>query len=166
MHYTNTCMFSICSPFIERSLSTVAELAFILQLLKWFNVTIKYKTYCILTITLAEICCWSGIISGFSYLHTIEESIWCGNAIFLLSWLKSSTINKIKSEKFIAMTCLNCYIAYMILYDIPMYINRPNSNKKHFLICENISTDIILWKQSLIWMTGYFTLGSWVSLII
>ena len=54
----------------------------------------------------------------------------------------------------------------MITYDIPIYIHRPNSTKKQFLICEIISADIDLWKPSLLWMTGYFCMGSWVSLLI
>jgi hypothetical protein len=157
MHYTNTCMFEICSPLIERSLSTVAELAFTIQILKYLNVPMKYRLKCLSSIAVAEIFCWAGIITGYSYLHALEENIWLLNAIFILNVNRHNLTN---------LFCLYFYIIYMIMFDIPMYINRPNSIKNEILICENISTDPILWYNSLIWMTGYFTFGSWVSLAI
>ena len=54
----------------------------------------------------------------------------------------------------------------MITHDIPYYLYRPNSIKETISSCELISTDINLWYKSLVWMTGYFTFGSWISLNI
>jgi hypothetical protein len=158
-------MFSICSPFVERSLSTVAELAFTLQLLEWFNISVTYKLLCFSSIVYAEIVCWSGIISGYARLHAIEESIWCCNAIFLFRWFIYNSYKK-KRIQILTYTVLVGYIIYMIVYDIPMYIYKPNSMKKELLICEYVSTDIAVWNKSFLWMTGYFTFGSWVSLAI
>ena len=159
LHYSNTCLFSSCSPFIDRSLSTVSELAFTVQVLNYLNIPMKYRLNCIYSIVAAEIFCWTGIISGYSYLHVLEESIWLSNSIFMLIILiKKYTYNAN------ILICFYYYIAFMIIFDIPMYISRPNSIKNEILICENISTDIILWHDPLIWMTGYFTFGSWVSI--
>jgi len=99
MHFTNTCMFMNCSPLIERSASTIAELTFTLQVLNWFRVPNKYKVYSISSIILAEIYCWVGIITGTTFFHILEETIWCANAINLLIWLKISNIDRKSSEK-------------------------------------------------------------------
>jgi hypothetical protein len=165
-HFTNTCMFSICSPFVERSLSNIAELAFTIQVLNWFELSKRKKMLGFITINIAEIFCWSGLISGYSYLHAIENSIWLYNAIIILLWLHSSDNTMKLYIKLSSKVVLYCYISFMIVYDIPTYIYRPISTKKKILICEIISTDINFWKKSLIWMTGYFTFGSWVSLIL
>lgn len=159
LHYTNTCMFNICSPLIDRSLSTIAELVFTVQVLNYLNIPMKYRLKCISSIAVAEIFCWTGIITGYSYLHVLEENIWLLNALFILILLIRKNTYNVES-----ILCLYYYIAFMIIFDIPQYINRPNSNKTTVLVCENISTDIILWENPLIWMTGYFTFGSWVSI--
>ena len=54
----------------------------------------------------------------------------------------------------------------MCIYDIPKYIYREDIDKKQIIYCENISSDIELWRPSLLWMTGYFTVGSWISLLL
>lgn len=163
IHFSNTCMFSICSPFLDRFLSTIAELAFAFQLINWFG-NGKYKYIAPNIIVIAEISCWIGIVSGISYWHMLEESLWCIYAVFLL-WLNTFS-DKTPNQKLCASCILHAYIIYMIFYDIPSYYFRPNSTKEKLLVCEHISTDIDEWKPSLIWMTGYFTFGSWVSLAI
>lgn len=163
MHFTNTCMFPICSPFIDRSLSTVSELAFAIQLINWFD-NGMYRYIGPSMIGAAEISCWIGIITGISYWHMFEESLWCSYAIFLL-WLNTFS-DKPPNQKLCASCILHGYIIYMIFYDIPSYYFRPNATKEKILVCEHISTDMDEWKPSLIWMTGYFTVGSWVSLAI
>ena len=164
MHYTNTCMFSVCSLPLERSLSTVAELAFISQLVDWFEISGRYKVLSFCTIGSAEIFCWMGIVSGMMYWHAIEESIWCFYALCLFCKVNLSNINKPIAKKKAAVYLLGAYILYMIAFDIPMYLRRPNSTKKEILVCENISTNIEVWSKSLVWMTGYFILGSKISL--
>ena len=162
MHYTNTCMFSICSLFLDRFLSTISELAFSVLLINWFNR--KYIYIAVSLIGLAEIFCWLGIITGFSYWHMLEESLWAIFAIFL--YCLNIVSDRTPREKTIAGILLNIYIVYMICYDVPSYYYRPNSSKKKLLRTEHISKDIDEWYTSLIWMTGYFTFGSWISLAI
>ena len=166
IHLKNTCLIAYSSPFVERSLSTIAELAFIIQLTQWFQLETNYKKYIIINICMAELSCWLGIITGHQYWHVFEESIWCYCAIFLLIQIRYNRTELIKFKKILTTNILYCYISYMIIYDIPLYIMKQNIEKKQILLCENISTDFTLWKPSLIWMTGYFTMGSWVSLAI
>ena len=164
MQYTNTGMFEICSPFLERSLSTVAEFAFTLQLSNWFKLHHTYKSGLLLFISAAEVCCWIGTITGKTKWHVAEESIWCVSGLFLYIWLQfnhHNILNKVETE-----IILGLYIIYMFIYDIPLHYYRPNSSKTEILICEHVSKDIDLWKDTLVWMTGYFTMGSWISLYI
>jgi hypothetical protein len=174
LHYNNTCMFQYCSPFIERSLSTAAELAFTCQIINWLNITGIRRIINIFSIIVAEICCWKGIITGLSYWHVLEESLWCFNAILLIIWLDSNSIKPDSIQKiiykhkykYIIKSVIYCYIFYMLIYDIPLYINRPNVVKGEILTCKHITHDINVWYNNLVWMTGYFTLGSWASLLI
>lgn len=167
MHRTNTCLFTGCSPFLERSFSNIAELAFIIQLNNWFKISNYYKKRIFIVMNLAEICCWTGIITGNPKWNVIEESLWCCYGTFILLWAIISPKYKIQLyKKFVSCSVIFCYIIFMLTYDIPLYINKNPIQKNTILICENISTDISLWYQSLIWMTGYFCFGSWVSLII
>lgn len=166
MHYTNTCMFSTCSLLLERSLSTIAELAFVSQLTDWFKINKKYKGLIYCAIGSAEIFCWMGVLSGITYWHVIEESIWCLTALSLFCVISVHRQDDDNRQKQFAEYLLGLYILYMISFDIPMYIKRPNSTKKEILICENITTDITGWNDSLLWMTGYFIIGSKISLFI
>ena len=164
MHYNNTCMFSFCSLGLERSLSTVAELAFVSQLVDWFEISGRYKALSLYVIGCAEIFCWMGVITGQTYWHALEESIWCLTALGLfcnVSWRRGQEDRR---ERRIAMYMLGTYISYMTTFDIPMYLQRPNSTKKEILTCEHITTDSTGWTESLLWMSGYFILGSELSL--
>ena len=166
MHYTNTCMFSGCSPPLERSLSTIAELAFVSQVLEWFEISSRYRVLSLLAIGGAELFCWMGILSGLTYWHALEESIWCLTAVALFCNLKLGNISKSVMQKRVATYLLGGYILYMTTFDVPMYLRRPNSTKSEILVCENMTTDIKLWNESLIWMSGYFIIGSKISLIM
>jgi hypothetical protein len=166
IHTNNTCLFIYSSPFIERSLSTIAELIFVIQLTNWFKLYYEYKLHIILCIIIAEISCWCGIITGNMNWHIIEESIWCYSAIILLMLLNFSNENIILYRNFQTKLILYCYILYMITYDIPLYISKSNVEKTQYFLCENISADYNIWKPYLFWMTGYFTFGSWIVLAI
>lgn len=166
LHSTNTCLISFSSPFIERSLSTIAEIAFTHQIVEWFQLRHNFKLCIISNIYMAEFYCWLGILTGISNYHVMEESIWCCNAIFLFLWINFINKNLFIKKKLLTNIILLTYISYMCVYDISYYINRQNINKKQILFCENISSDIDIWSPSLIWMTGYFTFGSWISLLI
>ena len=166
IHTTNTCLFSISLPVIERSLSTIAEIAFAYQIVKWLKLRDNFK-FCILSnIYIAELYCWFGIITGISKYHVMEESIWCCNALLLFLWINLINKNLVIQKKWLVNTILSIYIIYMCVYDIPKYIYRQDFYKKQIIYCENISSDIELWRPSLLWMTGYFTTGSWVSLLL
>jgi hypothetical protein len=166
IHLNNTCLFAYSSPFVERSLSTIAEIVFTIQIINLFELSNKYRIYVLTHIYIAEIYCWFGIISGNQYWHVCEEGIWCYCAIILLLWLKYETELNLRFNKEILKKFLTGYIIYMCLYDIPLYIRNSNVEKTQIFICENISADYNIWKSTLIWMTGYFTIGSWVSLAI
>jgi hypothetical protein len=149
---------------MDRSLATIAELAFVLQLMEWFNITNYFKKKIVMGIIIAEISCWMGVISGISYWHVVEEIIWWWLGVFLLYWIKFSQDNI--RYKATTKCLIYSYIVYMMLYDIPTYLYRPEATKQRLLTCEVISTDMSLWIPSLIWMTGYFTFGSWISIAI
>ena len=164
VHSTNTCIFTICSPFIERTLSTIAEIAFTHQIINYFKLTDNFNLCMISNIYMAEIYCWLGIITGESKYHVMEETIWCCNAVFLFLWINYINKDLIIPKKILINNILIIYIAYMCIYDIPYYIHREDVNKKQLFFCEILSSNIDDYKSSLIWMTGYFTVGSWISL--
>jgi len=166
IHINNTCLFTYSSPFIERTLSTIAEIAFTNQILDLLELSNKYRAYVLRYIYIAEIYCWFGIISGNQYWHVCEECIWCYCAIVLLLWVKYETELILRYNKEIIKKILISYIIYMCVYDIPLYIRNSNTEKTQIVFCEHISSDFAIWKSNIIWMTGYFSIGSWISLII
>ena len=172
MHYTNTCMSRYSSPLIERSLSNIAELAFIIQLLNYFHYRklLLNRRLLFLLMNFAEITCWCGLITGYQQFHVLEESIWTIFAIILYSKYLLNYNNNTIDNNFIKKLLINSlfigYISYMIVFDVPSYLYKPIATKTTILQCEKYSTDYQLWKPTLIWQTGYFTFGSWISLLL
>jgi len=160
------------SPLIERSISNIAELAFIIQLLNYFyyKKQLFKRRLLFLLMNFAEVSCWCGLITGYQQFHVLEESIWTIFAIILYrKYLRNHHINN-NNNTLLKQALINSifmgYISYMVVFDVPSYLYKPIDIKSTILQCEKYSTDYQLWKPTLIWQTGYFTVGSWISLLL
>ena len=137
------------SPFIGRTLATIAELSFATQIITFIkfitkeiytqnkkqNPTFSYLNYLVPSIFLAQFFCWLACITKFHLWNAVEESIWTIFAIVLLYhiYILYPLLQNTKSNKKIAyiysllkklIPFIITYIIFMIKIDIPTYINR------------------------------------------
>ena len=156
-----TCLFplTISSPFVGRSLATVAELAFACQLSK--RARDPFIVYCA---SIAQLYCWIGVLTQNNWFHICEESLWLLIGIRMYKRLKFREIL--------------VYCAYMMCIDIPMYCARfvedTKSHKpylslmyglEHSMTCVH-SDNLSMWYADMIWMTGYFVVATHFSMLL
>jgi len=146
----------LSSIFLGRFLATIAEISFALQISS-FNWIIVSQ------IVLAQMFCWISVITRNPFYHIIEESLWTLSAIIFL----------LLQNTFLASFFTFCYIMYMSIIDIPMYIKKYYAfNEKSFglvdgledcVLTRNHISDWKFWRQEAMWMTPYFTLAVWTT---
>jgi hypothetical protein len=146
----------LSSIFLGRTLATIAEVSFAFQVS-------CYNPIIVSQIILAQIFCWISVIKKDPFYHIIEESLWASAALSFL-WEGQTAL----SSFFIL-----CYISYMILVDIPMYMGKYKAfNVKRLgffaglgdcVSTRTLVSDWRFWKREAMWMTPYFTLGVWAT---
>ena len=200
------------TPFVGRSLATIAEIYYVFLIINVYNNIINYvsnltkKDLNILKIMInniyplvltAELFSWLGCISKYYLWNAIEESLWMISSALLVitscllyyiitCYYNNKKIIYIKKLlKFIIIFGIP-FVLFMIVVDVPMYVNRWNENingsyiedfkEKYnkltyqslveFDTCKKISKDYSIWRPEMPWLTGYFTMGVWSSHII
>lgn len=144
----------ISTPFVGRSLATVAEICFGFLIVKIvsillndtinivptetniLNKLIKSNNLSVLLTIISQVFCWIGITTKNSLYNAIEESLWASfgfhkliTFITLLNVLsKSTNINDkykyIKNISTFGVIGCTLFLIFMILVDIPMYVKR------------------------------------------
>jgi hypothetical protein len=143
----DTCLSSI---FLGRLLATFAEISFAI-------VVSQYNYILITNIILAQMFCWTSVITQNPFYHIIEESLWAVSSLYFIFY----------KQNFFAFL----YLLYMIKIDIPMYVQKYRSHKEKSLsVIEGLydsiftryeNTDWNFWRKEAFWMTPYFTFGVW-----
>lgn len=146
---------------ISRTIATVAEMAFILQLGLYYNFV--YPLFMI--ISLAEFFSWYAIIKNIPFYNFLENSLWALSAFVLL--FKATTL--------IEYVFIFNYITFMIVKDLPMYIYKSYdyhpeksiyTGFKDLIKKSKVNLDSLFWSNEIPWMTGYFTFGVWISMFL
>ena len=184
---SKTCLFDtyLSSIFIGRSLATIAEIAFIKQLYNFSNsvLNLKLSYNIVYAIYLAEVFSWLGTLTENQIFNTSEEITWTitisytlyKNLLTAMFSSKDYMSHRVLRLYYISIIFQMFYIAGMLTYDIPNYItNWENSNttytiKEGFyrsLECQSISRDYQDWKIHIGWMTPYFTIAVWYSILM
>ncbi|MGD2171188.1 MAG: hypothetical protein PVI79_11065 [Gammaproteobacteria bacterium] len=174
---------------LGRSLATLAEICFSIQCaVLIYDLGVHLESGVITAIAwslvpiivVAQVCCWRAALTLNHIWHGIEEAMWiimvllaaacCIAGYFLLDgWLKAIMLIGIVS-------CLGA--AYVMLFvDIPMYFERSRQKAsrgdKYLSIGEGIrdavkrripTSDWSIWKQEVVWISTYFTVGVWLSI--
>lgn len=162
------CFFDvgISTPYVGRSLATIAELCYILIIIIVFCYIILYISkianknlhvlFWLVKITfpiiiIAEIFSWLGCISKYYLWNAAEESLWMISAcIFILvAFILYSNILNIKQSiatqsitrlLAIFVICATIFVIFMIITDIPMYYKRWKKGIKQ-------DEEIYFWKD-------------------
>jgi hypothetical protein len=145
------CLTLVSSPFIDRSLATIAELCFAQQL----STSLQDRNYIVHYALLAQLCCWTAMITHNNLFHVYEEYLW-----FLIGyhyyWYSTMSI-----QHYIAFV----YCFYMFFVDIPMYfyrfVNDEMINVSMFECTQ--SSD---WSDEYLWRIGYFIGASRISMYL
>jgi len=144
------CLTLVSSPFVDRSLATIAELCFAQQL----STNLKHTNFIVYYALFAQLCCWSAMITHNNLLHVYEEFLW-----FLIGydyyWYSTSI------QQYIAII----YCSYMLFIDIPMYFYRfIHQELMDVSMFECTHTED--WSDEYLWRIGYFIGASRISMYL
>ena len=179
----------LSSVAIGRSVATVAELCFMAQaalLLRdaagsaGLAVSVLISRLVVPFIAVAEVCSWYATLTTNYIGNACEESIWvlCGALLFIGAlplWRRSGA----RLKKFLAVPFVfaPCYLAFMCLVDVPMYVTRWRADlaqgRVYFTLADGVhdvmhrwvvTRSLEDWRTEFPWMTLYFSVAVWVSL--
>ena len=144
------------------------------------------NTGLVFMITVAQIFCWVGIVTKDPSYNAIEESLWTvfGLSNFLIYFYvftklgNSKNSNSLRVKKIIPLILFGtlCYVTFMVVRDVPMYIKNAKNYKgkynnltdgiKKLSKCIEVTHSYKRWKEDIPWLTGYFTVTVWCSILI
>jgi len=137
----------------------------------------------------AQCLCWCGITTTRQLWHVYEQSIWTVSValltlcacylVFRCSWPTSQSASF--AERMLIFFILGgpLFVAFMVFNDIPMYYNRWLQNEsdhvsyftfleglKDSMSCKMVTQKWSDWAEDIPWMTGYFSVCVWVSIVL
>jgi hypothetical protein len=187
------CLFNtwLSSVLIGRSVATLAELCFAVQ---WAIVlrelgrvahsdTAKNTAKLIVPlIVLAETCSWYAVISTNFLGNVLENSLWTiAFALVAAALIRLAASFHGTARWIIVLTAAGAvgYVVFMVTIDVPMYLQRWQSATAagqpvlglfaglHDLTSRWIVThDIARWRNEIAWMSLYFSVAVWASLLL
>jgi len=175
LHHT-----SVSRIFVGRSVATVAELAFVLQwaLLMHEAGAVRAAAGLVVIIVVAEILSWGAVLTRNDLFHAAENALWTVAAGFAAAFLASrwSYEGPIgRKVILVAIACAAVYIAFMVVYVVPMYLRRWQPGGAYLTLGEGlrqvlkrctVERDWAHWRQDAAWLTPYFTIAVWLSIAL
>ena len=187
------CLFDtwLSSVFVGRSVATVAEVAFAAQwaiilhqlgTMTGAETTVNAAWVIVPLIVVAECYSWHAVLTT-KYLHNaIENSIWAVVFFIIgvgLCRLLPEFDGIVRTVLIVSIVGIACYLAFLMTVDVPMYMNRWRADVAdgnpllHWLEgLRDVRTrwivthDIAEWKEEIAWMSLYFSLAVWSSLVV
>lgn len=187
------CLFNtwLSSVLIGRSVATVAELCFAVQ---WViilrelgrithsDIAKNIAKLILPLIALAEICSWYAVISTNFLGNALENSLWTIAFVLVgaaLIRLATSFHGVVRWILLASAAGAAAYVLFMVTVDVPMYLQRWQAASAsghpllglfaglHDLASRWIVThDIARWRDQIAWMTLYFSVAVWASLLL
>jgi len=150
------CLTMFSSPLIDRTLATIAELAFAEHLAASLGRPSPIMFYGML----AQVYCWLGMLTKNNLYHVAEESLWL---LIGLSYYYYSPIP-------MAKTVAALYCMYMLTADIPAYLFRESHVVPWQVGILDVNDCMIVgestWGYEKLWRTGYFVGASRISMYL
>ena len=146
-----------------------------------------YKYY-VPFVGIAEICSWIGVATKCQMWNAFEESIWTLTELhmticYILLYVNKNDLSR-KSEE-IRRYLLVCIVGglmlvmFMCTVYVPMYVQRwyvDQMNGVQYLSvydglidlmqCKSVAHGFEIWWEDVPWMTGYFSIGVWLSIYL
>jgi hypothetical protein len=181
----------LSSVAVGRSVATVAEVCFaaqwalalhLLARLTKADTARNIANAVVPLILLAEGCSWYAVITTDFAGNAIENSLWAVTFLLIAAALCRLLIEfhgVIRLAIGLAVAGIACYLAFLLLVDVPMYFDRWHADlaagKKTLGILaglHDVSTrwvvthDFAHWKEEIAWMSLYFSVAVWSSLAL
>jgi hypothetical protein len=187
------CLFDtwLSSVVVGRSVATIAEICFAAQ---WAIIlhqlgtmtgadTVLNVAWLILPlIVVAECLSWYAVLTTNYWGNAIENSIWAV-AFFLIGIGLCRLLPEFDGavRVILAITIIGIagYLAFLMTVDVPMYLRRWRAKVaegskllRPFDGLRDVSTrwvvthDLAEWKDEIVWMSLYFTVAVWASLVL
>jgi len=181
----------LSSIFVGRSLATMAELSFMLELclliyLLGKSMNIRLPIYSavlsVLLIVIAEVFSWYAVLTTNNFGHVIENSIWTiVSGLILISLIFMWPHTPVKIKSLIRWGCVFGvgYAAFMIFDNVPMYITRWQqdlaSGKEYLSVGQGfyelfhqwtVTFEWSVWCNDVGWQTLYFSTAVWLSILL
>jgi hypothetical protein len=178
----------LSSVLVGRSVATVAELCFAAQwavILHHIAVLDGSPTgqavslAIVPLIVLAEACSWYAVLTTAQRGHVVENSIWgVSAALVVVSLLVIGPHRLAQLYPPVIAWCIGgaAYVAFIFFFDVPMYWSRwltDQAKGRHYLSVAHGLVDVWRrwsvsyrwddWKNEVVWMSLYFTVGVWIS---
>ena len=131
-------------------------------------------------IALAEGCSWHAVLTTAQRGHVVENSMWgLAAALVVASMLVIGPHRLAALHPLMIAWCVGgaAYVAFIFFFDVPMYRSRwlaDQANGRQYLSIADGALDIWRrwtvsyrwedWKNEVLWMSLYFTLGVWSSI--
>jgi hypothetical protein len=187
------CLFNtwLSSVLVGRSVATVAELCFAVQ---WAIIlhelgrithsdTAKNIAKLIVPlIAVAEICSWYAVISTNFLGNVLENSLWTvAFALVAASLIRLAASFHGVARWIILLTAAGAsgYVLFMVTIDVPMYVQRWHAALAAgrpvlglFAGLHDVASrwavthDIARWRDEIAWMSLYFSIAVWASLLL
>lgn len=166
--------------FIGRSVATVAELAFVAQwaLLMREAGAVRASRAVVPLIAGAEVLSWIAVLTRNDLFHALENATWTLAAAFAISFLASRWRYEGPTGRQVIIAAggvAAAYIMFMAAYVVPMYLVRWHAGQETLTLAQGLAEvlqpcivqrDWALWWQDAAWLTPYFTLCVWFSLLL
>ncbi len=179
----------LSSVIIGRSVATIAELCFaaqwalILHRMALLSDSLPVRTVSLVIvplIVLAEGCSWYAVLTTEQRAHALENSIWGISAALVVASLLVVEPHRV-AGLYLPMIawCVGgaAYVAFIFLFDVPAYWSRWRADQANGHQDLSIAQGVIdacrrrivshrweVWKNEILWMSLYFTLGVWSSI--
>ena len=134
-------------------------------------------------IFLAQCCSWYGVLTTNYLANAIENSIWAVAFLVVgigLCWLLPEYEGLLRLALVVALIGVAAYLAFLITIDVPMYLTRwqeglADGSSKALGALEGlrdastrrvVTHDFAQWKDEIAWMSLYFSVAVWASLVL
>jgi hypothetical protein len=179
------------SVLVGRLVATAAELCFMAQwalLLYYVAQDVRSRTSIVISwlivplIAVAEMCSWYSTLTTCYLGNVLEESIWTLSASLLLVgciavWPRCLAARKLFLAAVLALGVV--YVLFMTTVDVPMYVSRWQADeargRSYLTLSQGLrdawSRRVVSfaweeWRTEIPWMTLYFSVCVWWSLIL
>jgi len=180
---------SASSIFLGRSLATVAEICFGIQLgllvhqlgaqagLPWVQHAAWVTTLCTV---LAQCFCWHSILTLNHFTQAVEELLWAAGLSWMAALLAVIALDTSGVVHWLAVAGIVgsvVFVGYVLVFDVPLYLKRFHGGRaigRQYLTLAQGLRDALQrrerelrwekWQDDALWLTPYFSFGVWVSL--